>query len=74
MLGMTALKIASNTRSKKKPGTYSSKNTAVIPNIFSGPPDPTFFSYFLEPKKMGSGGPEKMLRMTALTNASNTPL
>ena len=42
-------------RSKKKPGTYRSKNTAVIPNIFYGPPDPTFFSYFLEPKNVGAG-------------------
>ena len=46
MLGMTTLKIGSFHRSKKMPDTHRSKNTAVIPNIFSGPPEPTFFTYF----------------------------
>ena len=51
MLRITALKIASIHRSKKNVKNDRSKNTAVIPNIFSGPPDPIFFTYFLSKKK-----------------------
>ena len=39
---------------------------AVILNIFSGPPDPSFFGSKKYVKNVGSGGPEKMLGMTTV--------